>query len=150
MESRPSIGIAAANGAPGADVVVRERYFKWLDEVYIPLWLKNPFTIGLDRYHIVRETAEYPDSMTIRHLEDFAKALEFGRQAPESRDVSTELSEWVKRGILEVVSGTFYQLMKSFRNVSSYLETKPDTRVENATIMHFEGYWLPPEVQDNY
>jgi len=63
MGNRPVISITAMSRAPGVDPEAWERLKNRGTEVYIPITMNIPGVTGADRYKIIRENSEYPETL---------------------------------------------------------------------------------------
>lgn len=102
---------------------------------------------GIDAYQIVSENPEYPSRVTIFHRENVT-ALENSLKSPQRKALSADTETWVNRRVIHNIWGTSFELVCGFRG--SELAAKPTTLIENAPIMHLEGYRLVQEDQGKY
>jgi len=149
MENAPILSLAGISRFPGADLEAWDRYNKWLSEVYATLLMKAAERTGMDIYQIVRESPEYPSGVFFVHYLNLS-AWQDARKIPESAAITEEFRNWQKRNVIDYAWSGVYQLVKSFRNVRALSGTRLDSRIENASVMHFEAYRLSPEEQDKY
>jgi len=150
MENRPVINLAGASPAPGADVETWNRYEKWMNEVYIPMVdMKLPGTTGIDRYLIIKENFLYPSRISIRHFQDL-KTWDNSNKLPERIAIQEEMASWVKRHVIDYIWATPCTLVKSFRSEPAGTVGIKDTKIENAPIMHIEGYHLRPDEAEQH
>ena len=110
--------------------------------------MKTRGTTGFDIYRCLLDTPEYPRICMVSHRESLRSWKE-ATDTPEMKSVQSELSSWQKRGVMESTWSSVYQLIKSFR-IGQSSEEKPDTRIENAPIMHLEAYDLTMDNQETY
>lgn len=149
MENRPLITLTFVSGSPGVDAELYERFMQWVDEVYIPIGMKSSDITGTDRCQIVKESPEYPQAGTIRHCANF-EAWERYQKLPEREAIRGDLSAWENRGVQETIWSAGYELERSFRSIPRLQENRADTKIDNAPIMHLEGYRLSAEEQEKY
>lgn len=139
MENRPHIDISGRN----IPADIEDRYLKWQDEVYHPTYMKLG-AAGIDRYKIVKKTLEYPGQISIFHRKD-RNSFEENKKNPVRVDLQKDFDATFYR--LEWVWHDVYVLMRSFRNDSSSRES---TIVDNAPLIHIEGYRVPAAEQGRY
>jgi hypothetical protein len=150
MENAPVINLRFTDFVPGADADAWERYKKWRAEVYSPmLVMKSPGVTGNDLYQIVRETPEYPSNGGITHR-DSLSSWNIATGTTEVLGTQSEYIEWERRGVIECIRSPVYSLIKGFRSGQLLSWQKPDTRIENAPIMHLQAYCLSREEPDKY
>jgi hypothetical protein len=149
MDNAPVITVSGKSSYPGADPVVYERFSKWRQEVYLPVNMRVPQRRGLDYYQIVRESPLFPSIIAILHYENHSGWVD-ARKNTEAQSISNEFGIWMKRGILDFMWSSVYQLVKGSRSEVPYNEEKPDTRVDNAPILHLEAYRLTAEDAEKY
>jgi hypothetical protein len=149
MENAPVFNISLVSRTPGADPEVFARYQKWVVEVYLPMLIKVPEIIGIDRYHILKETLQYPAWGSTNH---YPNRLAFENQLKNTVVITlqAELVAWVKRGIRDSVWSASYELVRSYRSGSSFPVSNPDSRIDNAPIMSLEAFALSPEEEAPY
>lgn len=140
MENRPHVVLVGRN-APSD---IEDRFLKWYDEVYCPVYIKMPGYTGIDRYQIVKKSVEYPRSVAIHQYKN-RNAIEELRKNPirvdmqKSHDATFYGVEWVWHDV--------YALIGSFKNDPSPREA---TIVENAPVIQIEGYRVPSAEQGRY
>ncbi len=140
MENRPHISIAGWN-IPSD---IEDRYLKWYDEVYAPTYVKFLGAAGIERYQIIEKTLEYPGTVGIYHRQN-RNAVEESKKNPAREAMQKDRQATFYR--VEWVWHDCYVLIGSFRNDSSSRES---TFVENAPVIHIEGYRVPPAEQGKY
>jgi len=140
MESTPLISITATRVSPADE----ERYRKWIDEVYYPLFLKYNLISGTDVYTIVKENANYPARISIAHYSGFSE-WENNVNSTVWKDITKDSQTTFQR---EVVWMGVFQLMRSFHHDSPTSEDKPTTFVEDAALMHMAGFRLSIEKEE--
>ena len=67
---------------------------------------------------------------------------------PEMVSIYEDMANWQKRHVPDLYWTAGYQLVRSFRSGRSLADDKPETRIENAPIMHIEGYEMSLEDQE--
>lgn len=149
MENAPVMTLAGTSSAAGVYSEIWERFKKWNEEVYMPLHMTIPGRTGIDLYQMVKQSPEYPSELIVWHTKDI-KAAEESFTNPERIAVAGEFTSWVKRRVIETIWNARYALIKSFRSELSNAQGKEDTRIENAPILHIEGYRFRPDDQDKY
>ncbi len=140
MENRPHIVIAGRNVPPD----IEAKFLKWQDEVYSPTYVKVVGVDRLDRYQIVKKMLEYPAFAYIVHYKN-RSFLEETLKNPARIDVQKDFDATFYR--LEQSWHDAYVLARSFKNDSSSLYS---TIVENAPLIHIEGYKVPSAEQGRY
>jgi hypothetical protein len=140
MENAPHIVISGRN-LPSD---IQERFLKWQDEVYSPLYIKNAGFSGIDRYQMIKKSLLYPGSITIYHGKN-RKTIEENKKNPTRIDLQKDIDTTFYR--VEWVWHDAYVLTNSFRNDASSREA---TIVENAPVIHLEGYGAPTAEQQRY
>ncbi len=149
MENRPAISFSGYRPAPGVDSDVYSRFQNWMTEVYTPLHMTIPGVTGIDQYVIVKENPEYPSVLHMRHFENI-KIYEDSFTNPERIAVANELTAWIKRRVMVYVWACRFELIRSLRNERAREQGKEDTKIENAPILHIEGYQFRKEDQEKY
>jgi hypothetical protein len=149
MENKPIFNISLVSRTPGADPEVFARYQKWVTEVYIPMFIKIPEVTGVDRYHIIRETLQYPSWGSANHYTN-RQGFENQMKNLVVMSLQEDLAAWVKRGIRDSIWSAAYEQIKSYRSGSAFPVNKLDTRIDNAPIMSLEAFSLSPEQEDKY
>ena len=149
MENARVITINGGSRHPGADHEAYERFLKWEQEVYGPVAMRVPQRREVDIYQVVRESPLFPSNLPIFHYENYT-GWEEARKNPEAISVSNDNANWIKREIYDYSWSAVYKLIKSFRSEGSNTEEKPDTRIENAPILHLEAYRLSVEDLEKY
>jgi hypothetical protein len=141
MENDPIITFVAMNISPEAG----ERYDKWWDAAYGPMFIKNVGARGIDRYRIVRENLDMPGNITIFHHDNLVRLRERSVN-PDRRalinDQQTWPIDWYWIGV--------YPLIRSFRRPGIISGNTPDTIVDDAGFIYIEGYRLPPDFTEKY
>ena len=140
MENAPHIMLVGRN-IPSD---IQERFLKWQDEVYSPLYIKNVGYNGIDRYQRIKKSLAYPDSVTIYHGKN-RNMIEETKKNPTRADLQKDMDATFYR--IEWVWHDAYVLTDSFRDDSSSREA---TIVENAPVIHLEGYGVPTAEQQRY
>lgn len=149
LEDRPIITINGRSPTPGVDPEIWSRYQRWHGEVYSPMYFTMPGRNGVDNYAIVKERAEYPSFITLIHTESI-KFIQESLKHPARTALIGEAATWVKRHVSMFIWSTRYALIKSFRSEPLGTPAKEDTKIENAPILHIEGYRVWKEDQDKY
>jgi hypothetical protein len=134
---------------PGAETEVWERFRKWQHEVYGSVIMRVPQRKGVDYYQNVDESVLFPDVLGIIHYENYS-GWEEARKNPEAQAISNENRSWMKRRIINFTWSAVYQLVKSYRSESSNSVERPDTRIENAPILHLEAYKITTVDSEKY
>jgi len=156
MENAPVIRLAAWKFYKPEE---HERFGKWNQEAYIPLLMKDPAGLKIDRFKIVRETSHYANFISIYYfgnVEDAKNNFHFGltkegqKGHPEYTAYANDLlATWVnKRDVLwEVCYERIESLSKQgWKSDESGGKTSKDAR----PILHIEGLSLPPGEEKNY
>lgn len=144
MESRPTIRIGATRVQPEYE----ERYHKWYLEVYAPLLIKVPGAQGADYYQIVKENPQYPRRLFINSYANRMEQVKVRSNAiviDVQRDI---IATWTSRS--ESIWYPSYELIKNFRNQEARSGESALLKVENAPIMHMEGYSLLSEDKEKF
>ncbi|MFH0846653.1 MAG: hypothetical protein V1894_01150 [Chloroflexota bacterium] len=149
MENRPAMSFSGISPTPGVDSETYSRFLNWMTEVYAPLHMTIPGRTGMDSYKIVTESPEYPSLLSLLHYKNI-QAREASLTNPERIAVANELNAWIKRRVMVYVWVNPYELVKSFRNKQFKEQSKGDTMIENAPILHIEGYRFRPGDQEKY
>jgi len=149
MENSPVITLNGFSPYPGVDPEVWERYTKWGTEVYGPLMMKYPARKGIDTYQIVKENPLYPFQVGIHHHETLA-SQQNNLKTPEQIAIMKDSFSWHTRNVTDHTWSAIYQLVRSFRSEQTLPGDRPDTRIQNASIMHLEAYRLSSEDQDKF
>jgi len=149
MENRPVMSFSGMSPAPGADSEIYGRFVNWMTEVYAPLHMTVPGRTGMDMYKIVTANPEYPSLLGLLHYKNI-QAREASITNPERIAVANELNAWIKRRVMVYVWVAPYELVKSFRSEQANKQSKEDTMIENAPILHIEGYRFRQGDQEKY
>lgn len=124
---------------------IQERFDKWWDAAYGPIYLKNVGFKGIDRYRIVNKGLEIPGNLHVYHDKSLVILKEHGANRDRQaliQDIHTWPIDWFW------FSG--YRLVRSFRNPGFSTGNREDTVVENAPVIYVEGYKLPPDSYEKY
>jgi hypothetical protein len=140
MENAPHIILAGRNIPPD----IKERYYKWNDAAYVPLYLNIPGYIELDYYEIIKKSLEYPESLNIHHAKK-RRTFEESRKNQSRIDLQKDYDATFYRMVW--LWHEVYYLIGSFSRDSTSPEV---TFVENAPFIHFEGYRVPTSEQDKF
>ncbi len=145
MENAPVICLAGKTVPPALE----EKFNMWRGGTYNPLFLKVPGMKGLDDYTIIKKTLELPGQLEIYHngldFESYKKNVPtFKGNQDIARDMMVTFKSVVSFWL------NVYELMGSFRNRLGSVETKDDTVVDEAQIIHIEGYKLPASEHAKY
>ena len=127
-----------------------EAYNKRLAETNVHFLLTEPSWRQLYRYQIIHETPGYPTFVTIWHFENFEVCKE-SILGPVRKENLRDVQYLLKKFGGGFVWYTVYEIEKSFCSkpipVPSGAE---DTRIEGASVVHFEALKLTPEQNDRY
>jgi hypothetical protein len=139
MENRPHIMLSSRN----IPADIEDKYFNWYDSAYIPLYMNVPGYIEIDNYKIMKKTLDYPDYLSIHHVKNLGVFKEW-RQNPVRNDMQKD------------VVATFYRVTRAWHDVYSLMwafksdiSSEPNT-VDDAPIIHLEGYRVLPAEHDKY
>jgi hypothetical protein len=125
----------------------REKYNRWFNEVYFPRSIQLPWTSGIDRYASISDSPdELIHGITIFHLPSITAWTNMWKE-PEVLDYLKDSFQSFHRE--SIWQGTYY-LVQSFRKELTQSGQRQTTLIENAPIMHFAGFRLPPEVSVEY
>lgn len=149
MENAPVITLNDFSPYPGVDPEIWERYTKWSTEVYAPILMKYPARKGIDNYEILQKNPLYPFLLSIHHHENLT-TQQNTRNLPDQIAINNDVISWEKRNVTDFIWSAVYQLVRGFRSEQALPVDKPDTRIQNAPVMHLEVYWLSSEDQDKY
>lgn len=140
MELSPHIVVSSQNVPPD----IKEKFYKWYDEVYASLYLKIPGVNALDRYEIIKKNIEYPENIAIYHHENRNTLVEFARN-----ETRLDLAKDMQTTFYRVERSWFdaYVLVRSF---SSTLPATESTIVNDAPVIHIEGYNVDSSEQGKY
>jgi hypothetical protein len=142
MENAPVITLAGRTVPPALE----EKFNMWRVGAYNPLFLKVTARKGLDDYTIIKKTLELPGQLSIYHNGcDFESYKKNVPTAQVSQDIARDFMVTFKSVIHFWIN--VYELMGSFRNSQGSVETKEDTVVDEAPVIHIEGYKLPSSEQ---
>jgi len=140
MENAPHIMLVGRNIPADSE----DRYFKWYDEVYNILYMKIPGYAGIDNYRVAKQTLDYPGIFSIQHLKN-RRSVEEASKNPDRQALQKDHNATFYR--IEWVWHEVYFLIGSFRNDSNSPEA---TIVENAPIIHIDGYRVPTAEHGKY
>jgi hypothetical protein len=144
MESAPTIRINARRVQPEYE----EKFFNWSLEAYYPLLITIPEIEEVDFYHIVKENPQYVKTFSINHYKNRSDQMKF-RRDQRFRDVQKDL-EATFGNRSEEVWFVAYEQIASFKNGSTTIAGKRIFEVENAPIMHLEGYAFSVPEQERF
>ncbi len=147
MENAPIIRF----GAIRPNLEVRERFDKWFDEVYYPEFIKARGVEAIDRYRILGESGDCPETMSIWYITSLKALLDFSKD-PQRNILSKDVTAtWINRyGGERVWDGT-YRLIKSFgKGTLIVREGDEGLIVESSPIIHIEGLRISPGEEDKY
>jgi hypothetical protein len=138
MENAPVITVAGRTVPPALE----EKFNMWLGGAYNPLWMKMPGMQGIDDYKIVKKTLELPEQFEIYHNGlDFDSRKKLVPADRGNQDIARDMRITFKSVVWFWLN--VYELMGSFRNSYGSVETKEETIVAEAPVIHVEGYKLP-------
>ncbi len=123
-----------------------ERFGNWANHVYYPHMLESQWIAGNERYQIVKESPDYVRNIGVSYHQN-RRALEQWYRDKGVLPILEDLKTWGNRGTW--VWEAAYQLLKIFRN-DSPMDAKELLRVDQATIMHLEGFWLSAAEEEKY
>ena len=149
MEDAPVISLNGFSPYPGVEPELWERFQKWSYEVYAPIMMKYPGRTGIFHYSIARESPLFPALVSMHHYDSYSSQ----KQTYSNQDqiaIQNDNRAWGNRNVMDGVYSLVYQLIRGFRSNSDAQNAKPDTRIENAPIMHLEGYRMSLETQEQY
>jgi hypothetical protein len=149
MENAPVININFINIAPSVDEDTAGRYEKWVKEAYMPIIMKTVEITGADRYALVRSSREYPSMGVVRHYGNMVTFENYSRTSV-NKDINEDLNAWSKRGVREGAWSAAYELVHGFRAGASFQGEIKDTKIENAPLMHLEGYRMSLEEAERF
>jgi hypothetical protein len=149
VENARVITLNGTSRYPGADPVVWERFRKWQQEVYGQVQMRVPQRRQVDMYQSARGIPLFPAILRILHYENYA-GYEESRKNSEAQSISSEYSNWMQRGIIDVTWSAVYRLISGYRSERYNSTEQADTRIENAPYLHLEAYRLPPEDTEKY
>jgi heme-degrading monooxygenase HmoA len=148
MENPPVITLNGFSLYPGVDQDIWDRYNKWNSEVYSPVLMKYPARKGVDHYQTVKENPLYPRLLLIHHHESLL--TQQNAHSPEQMAILNDGMSWGKRRVRIAVWSATYQLMNGFRKEPAPPGDKPDTRIQNAGVMHLEAFKITQEEEEEY
>lgn len=143
MENAPVLTISARTVPPE----IEEHYNKWYGAAYGPIFIKLPGARGIDRYKIIKANYIMPNELGLYHNENLEAQKK--RSSHADRTAVIRDSAITFHQIQRFWSNT-YELMRSFRNDSLARETNENTVVDDAPIIHIEGYKIPESEYGNY
>jgi hypothetical protein len=143
METRPIITLAGRTIPPA----VEEKYDKWSEGAYIPLYMKLPGMRGIDEYKIIKKNFELPSRLLIYHSDN----LENRQKRAASRDaVATARDRQITFGMVEHFFLSTYELERTFKKDELSAKVSNETIVNEAPIIHIEGYEIPANKYEKY
>jgi hypothetical protein len=141
MENAPATVISAYTVPPEA----QERFNKWFDGAYAPLYLKVPGIRGIDRYKNLSSGIDSPGYFHIYHHQNFDTLKKAGDN-PDRAAVIRDTLTWTNAWFWVMCC----QLVRSFRNATFMRDSREDSIVDNAPVVHVEGYKLPSDEFEKY
>jgi hypothetical protein len=118
---------------------IEERYNRWYDAAYAPLYMKDGITKAIDRYKIIKKTYAMPPEITLYHTLN----IEALKKRESNADVSAVIRDTqLTFNKIERFWLNTYQLIRSFRNTPPSQGTTESTIVNDSPIIHIEGYKL--------
>jgi len=138
MENAPVITFAGRT----VPTALEEKYNMWRVGAYNPLFMKMPGMKGLDDYTILKKTLELPGLLSIYHNGcDFETRKKVVPADKGNLDIARDQRVTFKSIMWFWIN--VYELMGSLMNSQGLVETKEDTVVDGAPVIHIEGYKLP-------
>ncbi len=142
MENAQVICLAGRTVPPALE----EKFNMWRGGAYNPLFMKMTGIKGLDDYTIIKKTLELPGQLEIYHNGcDFESYKKNVPTYKANQDIARDFMVTFKSAVWFWLN--VYELMGSFRNSRGSIETKEDTVVDEAQVIHIEGYKLPASEQ---
>jgi hypothetical protein len=142
MENAPVVVISALNIASEAE----ERFDKWYDAAYGPIFIKNTGTKAIDRYRLIQKSPELPGTLNIYHHENLNRLKERSGNPDRTALVNDQQQGWP----IDWYWRSIYTLLRSFRQPAFLTSKSQDTTVDGAPVIYIEGYRLPPEINEQY
>jgi hypothetical protein len=143
MENKPIITISGRNVPPA----IEEKYDNWTEGAYIPLYMKLPGVRGIDSYKIIRKNFETPARLLIYHSDN----LESRKKRAVSADgVAIVRDRQITFGRVENFFSNTYELMRTFKKDEISAKVNNDTIVNDAPVIHIEGYEIPEDKYEKY
>jgi hypothetical protein len=141
MEDAPVI-VASASTEPAA---IEERFNKWFDGAWAPIYLKTPGLKGIDRYKNLAPGIDSPVYLNMYHHQNINTLKKFGEDR-DRKAVIQDLQTWPNEMFLVRAC----QLVRSFRNPEFSQGKISDTFVAEAPVLHIEGYQVPAAAMTKY
>ena len=141
MENMPATIISAYTVPSEAE----ERFNKWFDGAYASLYLKVPGMKEIDRYKNLSKGIDSPSYLHIFHHESVSTLKKIGENRDRNAvilDTLTWTNEWFWVNCC--------QLVRSFRNAAFSRGGRENSIVDNAPVIHVEGYKIPPAELEKY
>lgn len=144
MENRPTISISAIKVKPEYE----ERHRKWRTEVYHPLLITVPGVTGIDSYQIVKQNPQYQNYLQINAYANRSEMVGSRNNQKYEDVVKDFVTTWASRS--DLIWRAAYEPIKTFRSGLEKSEETVSLRIEDAPIMHMEGYSFSPNDRQKY
>jgi len=143
MENKPTITLIGRSIPPA----VEGKYDKWSEGAYIPIFMKLPGMRGIDEYKIIKKNFELPSRLLIYHSDN----LESRKKRAVSADgVATARDRQITFGMVEHFFLNTYELVRTLKKGEPSTKVSNDTIVNDAPVIHIEGYQLPAEKYEGW
>jgi hypothetical protein len=143
MENTPVLTISGRK----IPVDIEERYNRWYDAAYGPIFMKTPGMLGIDRYKIIRPDYILPNELDLYHTQNLEAQKK--RSLNQDRVAVVRDSSITFHKIQRFWYNT-YELMRCFNNNTGSTGNTVNTTVVDAPVLHIEGYRVPAAEDARY
>jgi hypothetical protein len=143
MENKPTITIVGRTIPPS----ILEKYDKWSEGAYMPIYVKLPGLRAIDSYNILRQAFDLPGRLAIYHGDSLESRQ---RRAINPNAIATARDRQITFGSIETFFVNCYELTRTFQKDRPVTETVNETTVADAPVIHIEGYAFPPAENEKF
>jgi hypothetical protein len=145
LENAPVITLAGRT-VPSS---LEEKFNMWRQGAYNPLFMKMPGMKGLDDYTIVKKTLALPGQLSIYHNGcDYETRKKVVPDDRGNQDIARDIRVTFKNITWFWIN--VYELMGDFRRSAGSFAARGETVVDDAQLIHIEGYKLAASEQARF
>jgi hypothetical protein len=143
VENKPIITLSGRTVPPA----VEEKYDQWTEGAYIPLYMKLPGIRGIDSYKIIKKNFEVPSRLVIYHRDNLENCK---KTAVSQEGIAITRDREITFGMVEAFYVSVYELSRTFKKGEPSAKVSNDTIVNDAPVIHIEGYEIPADKYEKY